>query len=652
MPWGEKARKMARNENKPMLISIGYSACHWCHVMEKECFENEEVAALMNSNFICIKVDREERPDVDQVYMEAVQMMHQQGGWPLNCITTPDGKPVYGGTYFPKENWMQILSQLSNLWETEPSKFTEYGDQLVSGMQTLGELPVFDSQKKFTFSSLSKAIENWIPRMDNTYGGSTKTPKFPLPVNYLFLLHYGHITSNPAVLGHVECTLDKLASGGIFDQIGGGFARYSTDKYWKVPHFEKMLYDNAQLLSLFSEGYKHFQKSDYLRVVRQISDWLNAEMENTAGGYFSALDADSDGEEGKYYTFDIADLRERGLLESYEKYYFTDQNASWEGKLIVVRKQMIEDAATELHITVPEAKEELQILNRNLKKIRKPRVRPATDDKSICSWNAMLAEGFFTAYECTGEKEFLIHANRILNFIEKELYHPENESISHSWKNRKPSGVGFLEDYAFLISAWLKKIDITFEEETLQKAKTLTNHVLDAFFDTQKGFFFMTSSTQKDLVSRPVEISDNVIPSGNSVMAKNLDKLASLYGNTHFSNITDRLLGAIEKSMIEYPEGYGNFADLYLRKAMGSPEIVITGPDAIPFKNVLLKNYYPNFLWAITDKRSDVSIFADRYENDKTQVFICQNQACQLPLISVEKVRKQLENTKKDFEFQ
>lgn len=651
LPWGEKARIKALAENKPMLISIGYSACHWCHVMEKESFENEDVAALMNAHFICIKVDREERPDVDQVYMEAVQMMRKQGGWPLNCFTTPDGKPVYGGTYFPKANWIQILQQLSRLWETDAPKFTEYGDQIVSGMHTTGGLPVLDSPKEFSFGTLREAVKNWIPRMDNTYGGPDKAPKFPLPVNYLFLLHYGALSGNNEVLSHVEITLDKLALGGIFDQIGGGFARYSTDIYWKVPHFEKMLYDNAQLLSLFSEGYKYFQKADYLRVVNQISEWLNAEMQNGHGGYYSALDADSEGEEGKYYTFEISDLREKGLLESFEKFYFTDQHALWEGKLIAVRKQMLEDVAVDFQMTTAAAKEELDNLNRELAKIQKSRVRPGTDDKTICSWNAMMAEGFLTAYESTGDDEFLLNADRIFNFIEKELYDSENEKLSHSWKNGKSGGVGFLEDYAFLIAAWLKKVEINFDETTLDKARTMANKVLDAFYDAEKGLFYMTSSDQKDLISRPVEMSDNVIPSGNSVMAQNLHKLASFYGNTHFANIADRILQSVEKSMIGYPEGYGHFADLYLRKAMGAPEIVITGSEALQYKKDLKEKYLPNFLWAVSYKGDDLPIFANRFEEDKTQVFVCQNKTCQLPVDTIEKAEDQIENTKKNFDF-
>lgn len=651
LPWGENARKKAREENKPMLISIGYSACHWCHVMEKESFENQEVADIMNAHFICVKVDREERPDIDQVYMEAVQMMRKQGGWPLNCFTTPDAKPVFGGTYFPRDKWIQILEQLARLWETDPAKYTDYGNELVSGMQMTGNLPMPDPSKEFSFSTLEQAVGNWIPRMDTIYGGPDKAPKFPLPANYLFLLHYGCLTANDEVLSHVERTLDKLASGGIFDQIDGGFSRYSVDIYWKVPHFEKMLYDNAQLLTLFSEGYKFFKKPDYLRVANQICEWLEKEMENGKGGYYSALDADSEGEEGKYYTFGIAELRENGILEDFEKFYYTDQNAEWEGKLIAVRKQMLENIAADTKKSVAMVEEELKKLNEQLAEIRKPRVKPGIDDKTICSWNAMMAEGFLTAYECTGEKEYLAKADSTLQFIERELYNPENDSLSHSWKNGKSAEVGFLEDYAHLLAAWLKKIEINFDEAILKKAKTLANKVLDDFYDSEKGLFYMTSRAQKDLISRPVEMSDNVMPSGNSVMAHNLHKLSAFYGNMQYSHIADRILHAVEKGMIDYPEGYGHFADLYLRKAMGSPEIVITGTEAAGYKQNLREKYLPNFLWAASDKRTDLSIFAGRFEESMTQVFICQNRTCTLPVTSAEKAKEQLVNMKKDFEF-
>lgn len=651
MPWGEKARNKARDENKPIIVSIGYSACHWCHVMEKESFENTEVAEVMNRYFVCIKVDREERPDIDQVYMDAVQLMQKQGGWPLNCVTTPDGKPVFGGTYFSKENWIDILVQLNRLWQTAPNKFIEYGEALSEGMQFDGGLPLHAANKKFQFSTLREAVKNWKTRMDAEYGGANRAPKFPMPSNYIFLLRFGFFANDAEVLNHVERTLDKLSEGGIFDHIDGGFMRYATDSHWKVPHFEKMLYDNAQLMSLFAEGYQYFQKPDYLLVIERIADWLKAEMENEFGGYFSAIDADSDQEEGKYYTFRKAELEDAGLFEAYAEFYFTDQNGTWEGKYIPVRKDNITEAAKRLKISIPKALERLATLRKQLHALRKVKTYPAKDDKTICSWNALMATGFLTAYQYTGNEHFLKKANRIFSFIETEMQNRDAGTLSHTWKTGKPSGIGFLEDYAFLIQAYLKSAELNFDRAAIDKARGLTNTVLDTFYDAEKGLFFMTAASQDDLLTRPVELNDNVIPSGNSVMAQNLHTLSTYFNREDFSEIAERILGALEKSMVEYPEGHGNAADLYLRKAIGTPEIVITGSDSKIFAQRLSEHYFPNLLWAVTDKPEDLPIFADRIEMNKTRLFICQHKTCGAPISDIEEAKNELEAIKSKIEF-
>ncbi|MGB6034796.1 MAG: thioredoxin domain-containing protein, partial [Cryomorphaceae bacterium] len=348
MPWGEEARQKATDENKLMLVSIGYSSCHWCHVMEHESFEDEAVAEIMNQHFVCVKVDREERPDIDQIYMEAVQMMTGQGGWPLNCFANPEGKPVYGGTYFPKQQWVQILKQLATLWSDNPEKVNEYGEKLTQGMKVSGILPPPDPNADWPLAALNETVENWKTRFDTERGGPNKAPKFPLPSNYSFLLKYGYINKDNEVLDHVKLTLDEMGRGGIYDQIGGGFTRYSTDSHWKVPHFEKMLYDNAQLLTLYSEAYAAFGESEYLHTANGIKSWLRREMQNGKGGYYSAIDADSEGVEGKFYVWNKVFLEEH--YPDFSRYYHLDQNALWEGNIIPVRKGTISGLSAALSI--------------------------------------------------------------------------------------------------------------------------------------------------------------------------------------------------------------------------------------------------------------------------------------------------------------
>lgn len=650
LPWGDEAKQKAAAENKLMLISIGYSSCHWCHVMERESFENEEVAQLMNDNFVCVKVDREERPDVDQVYMDAVQAMRKQGGWPLNCFTTPDGKPIYGGTYFPKANWIDVLNQLSELWQRTPKDVQEYGDKLAEGMQVSGSIPVRDDRKVWEEKTLSDALTNWETRMDNTFGGPDKAPKFPLPTNYIFLLRYGIIKNDKAILNHVELTLDKMAQGGIYDQVGGGFTRYSTDKYWKAPHFEKMLYDNAQLLSLYAEAYSHFKKSDYLHISEGISSWLRREMAEENGSFYSALDADSEGIEGKFYTFETQELKDNGLLNAYSKFYFTDEHAFWEGKLIPVRKGSFQEIANQLNISETETIAGFNDLNEQLLAIRGKRIRPLTDDKTLCSWNAMLASGLLKTYDTEGDVTALNDAKAILNFIDNQFLDATTGKLTHSWKGGKASDFGFLEDYAFVISAWIDLYQTTFDEHALLRAKEFAISAIDQFYDKEKGFFFFTASDQSDLINRPVELSDNVIPSSNSVMARNLHLLATYFSVPYYFEIASRLLSAVEKSMIEYPEGYGNWANLYLQKVMGSPELVIIGENAERIYQELKKTDLSNFVLAVSEKNSRLPIFAARYEAQKTLIYLCQNQACLKPVETVEAALIEINRLAKKFE--
>ncbi len=641
MAWGDEARKKAQDENKLMLISVGYAACHWCHVMEHECFENEAVAEIMNRHFICIKVDREERPDVDHVYMEAVQLMTRQGGWPLNCFTTPDGKPVYGGTYFPKEQWTSILEQLANLWETKPEALIEYGEKLVAGMQVSGIIAA-SGPNHFEFSTLDESVREWKTMWDNHLGGPDKAPKFPLPVNYNFLLHYGKIRSDQQVLDHVELTLDKMCRGGIYDQIGGGFARYATDVEWKIPHFEKMLYDNAQLLPLYAEAYKAYGKVEYLEIAAGIKAWLKREMRHESGGYYSAIDADSEGVEGLFYTWPL-EFEDEINRDGFERFYHTDEKGLWEEGIIPVRKTGFREMAQNQGISETKIIHDWNEVNQGLLKERSKRIKPQLDDKCLCGWNAMLASGFAAAYHFSEDADDLLEAQSIVAFLEREMTNHETGGLYRTWKNGVAKIDGFLEDYAWLIDACLKLYQVDHDISWLEKAKSLTLYTLDHFYDEEKGLFFFTSSNQEDLVSRPVELSDNVIPSSNAVMAHNLDALAGYFDLSHFREKASRLLGAVQEALKSYGAGYGLWADLHLKRALGNPEITISGKDAMEVEKQIRADYFPLLTFATSAEKNNLPIFHNRFSKDRTAVYICRNFACQEPIDNVPQALQEIQ---------
>ncbi len=632
MPWGEAALKKARDENKLMLVSIGYSTCHWCHVMERESFEHEDVAEVMNANFVCIKIDREERPDLDQVYMNAVQIMRRQGGWPLNCFATPEGLPVYGGTYFPKDEWIRVMRQLAELWKDDPEKLMEYGTKVAEGIQIEGALPVVPEGEDYDFSILEETLEGWKKNFDRERGGPNRAPKFPMPVNYSFLLNYGQARGDEDIIAQVKLTLDHMARGGIHDHIGGGFARYSTDADWKAPHFEKMLYDNAQLLALYSEGFGAFGDPEYRVVADGIKMWLRREMKHPDGGYFSALDADSEGVEGKYYTWlrELPDLNS-DLQRAFGRIYLTDEGAMWEGRLIPIRKGTFQELAGALDTSVEEWIDEYRHTNEALYRIRENRVRPGLDDKRICSWNAMLATGFVTSARYGGGDEDSEEAKGILRFIEDRLYDHTKGVLRHTVKEGGNPAPDFLEDYAFVIEAYIALYTLEFDENHLQRARELAFTAIDRFYDEQKGVFFFVSHDSSDLIARPVELADNVIPSSNGVMAENLVLLAAYFGNAQFERIALRLVHGVTGALSQHGESYGRWANLYLRLSLGTPELVVAGPDAMKMAGELRDRFIPSISRAAATTKSRLIPFENRLGHKQTQLYICRHRSCQQP---------------------
>lgn len=562
--WSNEAFEQAKRENKLVLVSVGYSACHWCHVMEHECFEDEEVATLMNKFFVCIKVDREERPDVDQVYMTAVQLMTQKGGWPLNCFTIPDGRPIYGGTYFPKEQWMHVLRSLHHTYENDPEKVLEYATQLTEGVRNSELIEVAKPISAFPEEKLEELVRRWQARMDQVEGGPTHAPKFPLPNNYKYLLHHGQVYENEAVLKQVTLTLHKMALGGIYDQIGGGFSRYSVDMLWKVPHFEKMLYDNGQLLELYAHAYRFDPNPEYKRVLTSTLNWLEREMTSDEGGLFAAQDADSEGEEGKYYVWNLEEIKAvlgNEKAQWYWELYNPQNKGHWEHNNWILLRDETFEAFLKRHPSLTE--KEIISANEALFAERKRRIAPGTDTKCLTAWNAMTITGLCAAFRATADDSFKLMALKIGRWILSHQLTAEGK-LWHSYQNGRAFIDGFLDDYAFVIEAFIELYQLTADENWLEKALLLEKTTAHSFYDATSGMYFF-SSENSELIARKMELGDNVIPSTNSVMGHNLLQLFHLTDQFTFEQKAKQLLTNMLDGMEQYGSGYSNWALLLLR---------------------------------------------------------------------------------------
>jgi len=642
-PWGEEALQKAEKENKPLLISIGYSACHWCHVMEHECFEDEEVAELMNEKFVCIKVDREERPDIDNIYMTAVQLMQQRGGWPLNCFALPNGKPFYGGTYFPKNNWMQLLNSISGEYTNNPEKVVDYANRLTEGIVQSDLIVKTENTTPFNMEVLDVAVNRVKKSFDLIDGGMDRAPKFPLPNNYSFLLQYYYHTKNTDILNFVELTLKKMAYGGIYDQIGGGFARYSTDGQWKAPHFEKMLYDNGQLVSLYSEAYQLTKNPLYKHVVFQTLEFVERELTAKNGAFYSALDADSEGEEGKFYVWSKTELIE--LLgddfKLVESYYNINNKGYWEGNQILLKHKDDKTIAKEFDLSEEELLTKINQINNTLLKTRERRIRPGLDDKTLTSWNAIMLKGYVDAYQVFNESTFLDVALKNANFIVKNQLRKDG-GLNHNFKNNVSNIDGYLEDYAFTIEAFIALYQSTLDEKWLSHSKDLVSYTLEHFYNSKNDLFYFTSDNATDIIARKMEIADNVIPASNSSMAKSLFLLGKYLDNKEYTRISTQMLKNVEKDMANYIFNYSNWGMLLLNQANSFFEIAIVGKETPEKIHELNKNYLPNKLIVGSIHKSNLPLLQEKYVNEKTMLYVCYNKACQKPVEIVEEAIKQM----------
>lgn len=647
--WSDKTLAEAKTLNKLIVLSVGYSACHWCHVMEHESFEDEEVAAVMNENYISIKVDREERPDVDATYMKAVQLMTNQGGWPMNVVLLPDGRPVWGGTYFRKNDWINALTQLQELFEQDPSKMEEYASKLHDGLQAIS-LPVLPAKADLPgVEAIEPLIKKWMKSFDWEYGGYARAPKFMMPVNYIFLQHYGYRYNVPQLLEFTDLTLTRMAHGGLFDVLGGGFSRYSVDMKWHVPHFEKMLYDNGQLMSLYAQAYRRTKNPLYKEVIEKTHGYIKREQTLPNGAFYSALDADSLDmaghlEEGAFYVWEKQELRD--LLDSdfevFAEVFNINEIGFWEnGKYVLIQVEPLEELAEITGLTLEQLKSKKQQWEQLLFTEREKRPRPRLDDKTLTSWNALMLKGYADAYKALGDEEYRIAAESNAQFLLNTMWQ-EDGSLLRTYKNGSAKIKGFLEDYANTADALVTLYESTLNEEWLAAAKQLADYALDHFYDGKQPFLSYIQLDGEQLIAPHYEIEDNVIPASNSVMAFVLKKLGTFYGNTHYEEMARTMLLHIIPGL-DYPSAFANWMELWLAFLPGSKELAVMGEGVLEAVMQINSEYLPHVAVAGSDAASSIPFLHDRFANNRLMFYVCENKACNLPVSAQTEALAQLQ---------
>jgi uncharacterized protein YyaL (SSP411 family) len=634
-PWSEELVSQATKENKLILVSIGYAACHWCHVMEYESFEDEQVAAVMNENFVCIKVDREERPDVDHYYMTAVQLMSRQGGWPLNVIALPDGRPIWGGTYFPKDSWVSNLKAVANFYRTNRQETEKYAADLQNGIRQVS-LTAEPTTTTVKSSLLDNVVATWKERFDMQNGGRTGQPKFPMPVNLEFLLNYGYLKDDKIALDFVRVTLEKMARGGIYDQVGGGFSRYSVDAVWKVPHFEKMLYDNGQLLSIYAKGFQVFQCNEFKTVVYETTAFMEHELMDSSGAFYSSLDADSEGEEGKFYVWSKAELEEI-IGEDYQlfsDYFNVNKNGSWEGNYILLRGSSDDDFARENDILLRTVQDKVKRWKKLLLDKRSKRIRPGLDDKTLTSWNTLVIIGLTDAYKAFNDPWFKELALKNGRFLAEQMMQP-NGKLFHIWKKGTASVDGFLEDYTLTIRAFVLLYEDTGDEVWLEHTIKLLDYSQANFYDEEKELFYFSEKHLSSTLVNHFPTEDNVIPSGNSVMANNLYQLGLLLGKPEYLAMAKKMVRPVTAQFSNYPMAFANWGTLMLKWIEPYFEVAVCGDNSEEVCMELWKDYRPDIIFAFSTNHSEVPLLKDRFVPDKTLIYVCREGACKLPVTSI-----------------
>lgn len=647
--WSIATLEQAAQENKPILVSIGYAACHWCHVMERESFEDEQVAAYMNKHFVNIKIDREERPDIDHIYMDAVQAMTGSGGWPLNCFLLPDGRPFYGGTYFPpkqaynRPSWMSVLQAVVAAFHQRRDELERQAEQLHLHLENQNpatfryNAPHLSAQTTQTISSLQRAYDRMQQYFDTENGGFGGAPKFPATMSLDFLLHwhYTYPKTTKEGLQHALFSLDRLIYGGIYDHIGGGFSRYTVDNAWQVPHFEKMLYDNALLIATLADAYKITKSADYEAVIRQTLAYIAREMTSPENLCYAAYDADSEGVEGKYYTWqyeEILQLLPDPIQSVFIAYYNITPQGNWEHRNILHRNISYKTFAEQVGIDETTLIQYLEQGRQILFDAREKRTKPTLDDKCLMGWNALMAIALDKAGTALSEPSYLHTAQQLVAAIEANFYNPQQNSFYHTYKNGKANYWAYLDDYAFYIAALLVRYQVSFDKTYLQRAETYTKLVLTYFNDPDNPLFFYTDSRQTDLPFRKKEWYDNATPSGNAVMADNLFTLGKLLENENYTNRALTMLASMGERTIQQPNAFAYWLKTHHKAAQPHYEVAIVGKQAFDFATYINQYYLPDKVLLASIANDDTIVLLQHREvSNSTQIYACSDRVCATP---------------------
>jgi uncharacterized protein YyaL (SSP411 family) len=658
--WGEEALSRAKTEKKVMLVSIGYSACHWCHVMERESFENEAVARIMNEHFINIKIDREERPDLDHIYMDAVQAITGSGGWPLNVFLTPDAKPFYGGTYFPpvkafnRSSWTDVLEGISKAWserrneiESQAENLTDHLRKSNSFAQSANIISTPEKATKITFEQCHQMFEAIMKSADTQWGGFGKAPKFPQTFTIQYLLQYHYFTKDTIALRQALLSLDKMLMGGIYDHIDGGLARYSTDNEWHAPHFEKMLYDNALLIITLCDAYQLTLDKKYEDAIRKTILFIKHELLSNEGGFYAALDADSDGEEGKFYVWQKDDLENvlGADADLFCAFFDVSENGNWEGQNILRQLKSIDDFVIELELDKDWFKQNLEACLQKLSIHRAKRIKPALDDKIILGWNALMVKAIAKAAIVLQDETYREIAALNFDFIIKNFKN-EASGLLHTYKNGIAKYPAFLDDYSYLISACLQLYKATLNERYLDASLEYSQYVIEHFSDEAGIFFFFTHQEQKDIVVRKIETYDGATPSGNAVMAENLFHLSILFDKPEWGIRAEKMLKTLDPSIVKYPGSFGIWASLLLQQLFGLNEIAVIGTDFASVSNNILLNFIPNLIMMSGPTGNNrFALMSNKPHSASTLIYLCKNYACMAPFEEHISLLRQINST-------
>jgi uncharacterized protein len=652
-PWSEEAFARAKEQDRPVLVSIGYAACHWCHVMEKESFEDPQVAAVMNEHFVNIKVDREERPDVDHIYMDAVQAISGSGGWPLNVFLTPDKKPFYGGTYFPprrafnRASWTEVLLSVSQAYKERKDEIEQQAQNLTEHLKASNAFGISSSAGAgdiFHEKKIAEAFQNIMKSADKEWGGFGKAPKFPQTFTINFLLTYSRLYKDDEALQQALLSLDKMARGGIYDHIGGGFARYSTDPEWLVPHFEKMLYDNALLVISLAEAYQATGHAFYKEVIEETLVFAERELMDEKGGFYSALDADSEGEEGKFYVWEYEEVKAvlGDEAEVFCAYFDIDPKGNWEGKTIPRVQLPLLEFAAHKGLSADRLKEIVKRGKEKLLQQRGKRIRPLLDDKVLLGWNALMNLALSKAFAATGNRHYRGLAEKNMEFLLRAFKAGEG-GFYHTWKEGRAKYPAFLDDYALLIAALAELAQVTANYNWLDQAYELTESVLENFSDRESPLFFYTGRQQNDMLLRKKELYDGATPSGNAVMACNLYRLSICYDKPEWRSRAEDMIRSVGEVVIKYPTSFGVWLSLLFEIIKGTNEIAVVGKEWENYLEKILGADIPHKLIFASEKPvKNYPLLADKAENDEILIYLCKNYACRYPVNSMEDLQSLL----------